>query len=70
MFISAVLDFGKIDAIGHSMIVVILIGIIVDEEPATRHRPLLAPVAYCGTLAAYLAAYWGLHALLYGTVIW
>jgi len=70
MFISAVFDFGKIDAIGHSMIIVILLGILVDEKP-DRHPPiLLAPVAYCGALAAYLAGYWGLHAVLYGTVIW
>ncbi len=70
MFVSAVLDFGKIDAIGHSMIVVILIGILIDEKPDTPHPPLLAPVAYCGALAAYLAAYWGLHAVIYGTTIW
>jgi hypothetical protein len=70
MFISAVFDFGKIDAIGHSMIIVILLGILVDEKPDRQHPALLAPVAYCGALAAYLAGYWGLHAVLYGTVIW
>ncbi|MDE2228939.1 MAG: hypothetical protein KGL11_07865 [Alphaproteobacteria bacterium] len=70
MFASAVFDFGKIDAIGHSMIVVVLISILVDEKPDTRHSPLLAPVAYGAALAAYLGAYWGLHALIYGTVIW
>ncbi|MDE2167778.1 MAG: hypothetical protein KGJ66_15750 [Alphaproteobacteria bacterium] len=70
MFVSAVLDFGKIDAIGHSMIIVILIGVLVDEEPSTRHRSWLAPVAYGGALTIYLAAYWGFHAALYGTMIW
>ena len=70
MFVSAVFDFGKIDAIGHSMIIVILLGILVDEKPEARHRPFVAPIAYFGSLAAYLGAYWGLHAVLYGTTIW
>ncbi len=70
MFLGAVLDFGKIDAIGHSLIVVILVGILVDERPATYYRPVAAPIAYCGAVAAYLAAYWGLHAVIYGTIIW
>jgi hypothetical protein len=70
MFVSAVLDFGKIDAIGHSLIVVILLGILVDERPATYHPPVVAPVVYCSAVAAYLGAYWGLHAVIYGTVIW
>lgn len=70
MFLGAVLDFGKIDAIGHSLIVVILVGIIVDERPGTYHRTVAAPVIYCCAVAAYLAAYWGLHAILYGTTIW
>jgi len=70
MFISAVFDFGKIDAIGHSMIIVILLGVLVDEKPEARHPPIVAPIAYGGALAAYLMAYWGLHAVLYGTTIW
>ncbi|HKR18886.1 MAG TPA: hypothetical protein VJS41_01965 [Stellaceae bacterium] len=70
MFVSAVFDFGKIDAIGHSMIIVILLGILVDEKPEARHPPIVAPIAYGGALAAYLMAYWGLHAILYGTMIW
>jgi len=70
MFVSAVFDFGKIDAIGHSMIIVILLGILVDEKPETRPRPILMPIVYGGALAAYVAGYWGLHAILYGTVIW
>ncbi len=70
MFTSAVLDFGKIDAIGHSMIIVILLGILVDEKPEARRPPFIAPIVYCGALAAYVAAYWGLHAVIYGTTIW
>lgn len=65
MFIAAVLDFGKIDAIGHLMIVVILFGIIADDQPDERHSPILASLWYCNSLAAYLVAYYGLHAAIY-----
>ena len=70
MFIAAVLDFGKIDAIGHLMIVVILFGIIADDKPDKRHSPLLAPLWYCVALAVFLTAYYGLHAAIYNTAIW
>ena len=31
MFMSAVMEFGKIDLIGHTLIVVVLLGIIADS---------------------------------------
>jgi hypothetical protein len=70
MFIGAVLDFGKIDAIGHLMIIVILFGIIADDQPDERHAPLLAPLWYCASLVVFVAAYYGLHAAIYNTSIW
>ncbi|HZL58511.1 MAG TPA: hypothetical protein VFC38_02305 [Stellaceae bacterium] len=70
MFTSAVFEFGKIDAIGHSMIIVILLGVLCDDKPDTKPHPILAPVVYCGTLALYLAVYYALHAILFGTIIW
>lgn len=69
MFISAVFDFGKIDAIGHLMIVVALVTIAVDDVPVAR-RLVFAPALYCTALAVDLALYYGLHALLYSTAIW
>jgi hypothetical protein len=69
MFVSAVAEFGKIDAIGHSMIIVILIGILTDDRPNAKHQPLLAPLSYGGALVIYLAAYYGLHAVIYGTTL-
>lgn len=69
MFISAVLQFGKIDAIGHSMIVVMLLTVGADQA-FTPRRAALAPFCYCGALVITLAAYYGLHALIYGTRIW
>ena len=70
MFAVAVVPFGKIDAIGHSMIIVILIGILVDREPAIRRPPISAMAYYPAALAATIALYYGVHALIYGTMIW
>jgi hypothetical protein len=69
MFISAVVPFGKIDAIGHLMIVVILITVGADNGQVTR-RASLAPIVYVAALALDLTAYYGLHAVIYGTRIW
>ena len=69
MFISAVFEFGRIDAIGHSMIIVILLTVGADNTPALR-RVALAPVCYGAALVASFAAYYGLHAAIYGTRIW
>jgi len=69
MFISAVFEFGKIDAIGHSMIVAILVAILVDEEPSPPRLPSwLAPVMCCAAVTVTMLAYYGIHALIYGTV--
>ncbi len=69
MFVSAVLKFGKIDAIGHLMIVVTLITVGADNA-FTPRRLVLAPAFFCGALATTLTAYYGLHAAIYGTQIW
>ncbi len=69
MFVSAVFEFGKIDAIGHLMIIVILITVGADNGPVTR-RAALAPLVYAAALALDFAAYYGLHAVIYGTRIW
>jgi hypothetical protein len=70
MFTSAVLEFGKIDAIGHLMIVVILLAVIVDDEVlAARRPPLLAPAYYCAALIAFIALYYGTHAIIFGPAL-
>ena len=69
MFISAVLEFGKVDLIGHTLIVVVLFAIIADNratESVARHQWLI-PVAYAAALAAFLSGYYEAHALLFGT---
>jgi hypothetical protein len=90
MFVTAVPEFGKIDAIGHAPIIAVLLAIIGDAEPSRRlvHVWLgikenlarfkvavsswdfiLIPAAYCAALAWFLAAYYVLHSVLYGTSI-
>ncbi len=56
MFVSAVFAFGKIDLIGHSLIVVALLGIIVDDggKPARIRDFWLMPAAYIVSLALFL----------------
>ena len=64
MFVSAVFAFGKIDLIGHSLIVVALLGIIVDDggKPARIRDFWLMPAAYVASLALFLATYYMVHA--------
>ena len=65
-FISAILEFGKIDAIGHSMIIAILIAVLADGGQKSVLRPLWAPIFYACALAIYLGLYYGLHVVLFG----
>jgi hypothetical protein len=69
MFISAVLEFGKVDLIGHTLIVVVLLAIVADNRETVtvpRHQWLI-PVAYAAALAVFLTGYYEAHALLFGT---
>jgi hypothetical protein len=69
MFISAVLAFGKIDLIGHTLIVAALIAIIADDggKKELVRYPWLAPVGYASALGMFLAAYYVAHAVIFGT---
>lgn len=71
MFVSAVVPFGKIDLIGHSLIIVTLLGIIADDArgPVRFRNSWLVPFAYAGSLAAFLTVYYFGHAALYGTQV-
>lgn len=68
MFVSAVFPFGKIDLIGHTLIVVSLIAIIADNRGRTAlvRYPVLVPVAYAAALATFLFVYYTAHSLLFG----
>jgi hypothetical protein len=71
MFISACFPFGKIDMIGHSLIIVALFAIIADDggAPARWSRSWLIPFAYAASLALFLGAYYFAHMALYGTAV-
>jgi hypothetical protein len=71
MFISAVFEFGKIDLIGHSLIVVALLGIIADDakQTARLRDSWLLPVSYAAALVLFLTVYYAGHAALFGTAI-
>ena len=79
MFISAVFEFGKIDAIGHSAIIVALLAFVADNatiDEKARHpmlnevrRPWLAPVGLCLAMAGFLLIYYASHTMLFGNKI-
>jgi hypothetical protein len=69
MFISAVFTFGKVDLIGHTLIVAGLFGIIADDggKKALVRYPWLVPVGYASALSLFLSLYYVAHAILFGT---
>ncbi|MGA2892298.1 MAG: hypothetical protein ABSE22_05470 [Xanthobacteraceae bacterium] len=71
MFVSAVFEFGKIDLIGHTLIVVALLGVIADDagKPAQLRDSWLLPLGYAASLVIFLMAYYVGHAALFGTAV-
>jgi hypothetical protein len=65
---SATLDFGKLDAIGHSVIIAILLVIFAEPEgKPLRCHPTFAPLVSSAVLLATIFLYSGGHALYYGS---
>lgn len=74
MFISAIVSFGKVDAIGHSMIIAVLLRLAADGRrrvpSASVWRGLAAPtIGYAAAFVGFLSLYYGLHAVLFRTAI-
>jgi hypothetical protein len=71
MFISAVFQFGKIDLIGHSLIVVVLVAIVADSKGKSvwQRYSWFMPLGYACALVTFLTGYYVAHSLLYGTSI-
>jgi hypothetical protein len=68
MLTAATFEFGKVDGIGHLMIITILM--VVFAHPGGAHHrchPVFAPLASGITLAAVILLYTGGHALYYGS---
>lgn len=66
MFTAAILEFGKIDAIGHLMIIAILVSIMLDSGQQARRSPIGSVATYPLALAGTVALYYGGHALMFG----
>lgn len=63
---AATLDFGKVDGIGHLMIIAILFAVFADrDDRPVRYRPALAPLVGSMALPATLLLYTGAHTLSY-----
>ncbi len=72
IFTLAVFPFGRVDLIGHALIMMMIVAIAVDHTrelnflPAIRRNTWLLPASLAGFLAAFVISYWGLHAVLFG----
>jgi hypothetical protein len=67
LLVAATFDFGKLDGIGHLMIVIILL--VVFADPGSRPaccRPPRAPLVSVAAMLASLFIYTGSHALYFG----
>jgi len=74
MFLSATAEFGKLDVIGHSVIVAVLLVISADAKRAAPQvkmwrRVAVPAMAYTAALVTSLSLYYGMHAILFGTTI-
>jgi hypothetical protein len=61
---AAILEFGKIDAIGRIIPIALLIALALDQSrlPALRHT--LSPFLLCGSLGVVFTSYYAAHAML------
>ncbi|WP_198670456.1 DUF305 domain-containing protein [Oceanicella sp. SM1341] len=72
IFTAAVFPFGRVDLIGHGLIMAILVATAADSSQnlrlfsGLRHRLPAIPPALCGALVLFAGLYWGLHAAFYG----
>jgi hypothetical protein len=73
IFNAAVWPFGRVDLVGHALIMAIIVAIAVDPTkelhfiPMIRNSLRMVPVGLAGALVIFGGSYWGLHALFYGS---
>jgi hypothetical protein len=73
IFTAAVYPFGRIDMIGHALIMMIIVAIAADHTRELhfmnriRQNAVLLPLSLAGFLAVFAVSYWGSHAVIYGT---
>ncbi|MEJ7929452.1 DUF305 domain-containing protein [Ramlibacter sp. AN1015] len=70
IFNAAVYPFGRLDLVGHALIMAVIVIIFADPTPQVRfalRRTLAAiPATLVATMAVFALSYWGLHLALYG----
>ena len=72
IFNAAVYPFGRIDLIGHALIMAIIVAIAADHTrqihfvPAVKRTLAGVPVGLSAALALFVTGYWGLHIAIYG----
>jgi hypothetical protein len=68
MLVAATFDFGKVDGIGHLLIIAALLVVFADPgRDLARCRPVLAPLTSGTSMLAAIFIYIGAHALYYGS---
>jgi hypothetical protein len=73
IFNAAVYPFGRIDLIGHALIMAIIVAIAADPErqlhflPAIRKSLASVPGALAVALVIFMSGYWGLHFAFFGS---
>lgn len=76
IFNAAVYPFGRIDLVGHALIMAIIVAIAVDPTrelhflPKVRNALRNVPIAIAAALVIFGSAYWGLHLTFYGAKAW
>ncbi|WP_210247644.1 hypothetical protein [Salinarimonas soli] len=72
IFNAAVYPFGRIDLVGHALIMGMIVIIAADPErhvhflPAIRQKLAAVPAALAVVLMVFATGYWGLHRSIYG----
>jgi hypothetical protein len=72
IFTAAVWPFGRIDLIGHALIMAIIVVIAADHTrelhflPKLRQSTAGVPAVLAACLVLFVAGYWGVHAAIYG----
>lgn len=72
IFTAAVYPFGRMDLVGHALIMAIIVAIAADHTrelhflPAFRRAIAGVPVALAAAIVIFVSGYWGLHLVIYG----
>ncbi len=73
IFNAAVYPFGRIDLIGHALIMAVIVAIAVDHTrdvfflPDFKKKLAGIPIGIAVALVIFASSYWGLHVALYGS---